>query len=250
MPLSLLRLAQVSALLLASSVMPAAAVVQGREEAGLGRHAVMVLTDRGGFCSAVVLAPTVLLTAAHCVTGAGAYRVHYKDRTGQPVMLEPRGIAVHPGYDAGAVKGRRRSIDLAMVRLREPLPAGFAAVPLSAAARPGAGERLVVGGYGLAAEGDPTTGGRFRAAELAVIEPFGPSSILVWLSDPVSGRQRSGSGACQGDSGGPVFAPDGGVLAVTVWAEGVGKSRCGALTQGLLVGPQRGWIERILAEWS
>lgn len=244
------RLAALAALAAAAAATPASAVVQGRDDGGLARHAVMVLTDRGGFCTGVVISRTVVMTAAHCVTGANAYRVHFKDASGRPVMLEPRGIAVHPGYDAGAVKGRRRSIDLALVRLGEPLPAAFAAVPLSTAARPGPGARLVVGGYGLAAEGDPTTGGRFRSAELGVIEPFGPSSILVWLSDPATGRSKAGAGACQGDSGGPVFAPDGGLAAVTVWAEGVGKSRCGALTQGLLVAPQRGWVDRILAEWS
>lgn len=241
-----------SAAILAATglAMPASAVVQGRDDGGLARHAVMVLTDRGGFCTGVVLSRTVVMTAAHCVTGATAYRVHYKDGAGQPVMLEPRGIAVHPGYDAGAVKGRRRSIDLALVRLAEPLPPGFAAVPLSTGDRPGPGARLVVGGYGLAAEGEPTSGGRFRSAELAVIEPFGPSSILVWLSDPATGRSKAGAGACQGDSGGPVFAPDGGVAAITVWAEGVGKSRCGALTQGLLVAPQRAWIDRVIAGWN
>ncbi|MHB2169892.1 S1 family peptidase [Alsobacter sp. R-9] len=232
-----------------SSLWPAVAIVQGRDDAALSRHAVMVLTDRGGFCTGIVLARTVVMTAAHCVTGASAYRVHYKDAAGQPVMLEPRAVAVHPGYDAGAVKGRRRSIDLAMIRLAEPLPAPFAAVGLSSAGRPGSGERLTVGGYGLGAEGQPTTGGRFRSTELGVIEPFGPSSILVWLTDPATGRERAGSGACQGDSGGPVFATDG-VVAVTVWAEGVGKARCGALTQGLLVAPQRAWIERVLSDWG
>jgi hypothetical protein len=251
------RLVALGAAALAAAVLaatslagPASAVVQGRDDGGLARHAVMVLTDRGGFCTGIVLSRTVVMTAAHCVTGADAYRVHFRDAAGRPVMLVPRTIAVHPGYDAGAVKGRRRSIDLALVRLGEPLPAAFAPVPLSNSARPGPGARLVVGGYGLAAEGEPTTGGRFRSAELGVIEPFGPSTILVWLSDPATGRSKPGAGACQGDSGGPVFAPDGGIAAVTVWAEGVGKSRCGALTQALLITPQRPWIDRVLAEWG
>lgn len=227
---------------------PAAAIVQGRPDAGLSRHALMVLNDRGGFCTASLIAPTVLLTAAHCVTGANAYRVHYKDGSGQPVMLEPARVAVHPGYDAGAVKGRRRSIDMALVRLSAPLP-GFVPIGLSGSGRPGPGARLTVAGYGLGTEGAPTSGGQFRTAELGVIEPFGPSSILVWLTDPATGRNASGSGACQGDSGGPIL-DGGGVVAVTVWAEGVGKARCGALTQGLLVAPQRTWIDGVLASWG
>ena len=227
---------------------PAQAVVQGRADGSLSRHALMVLNDRGAFCSASLIAPTVLLTAAHCVTGASAYRVHYKDAGGQPVMLEPAKIAVHPGYDSGAVKGRRRSIDMALVRLSAPLP-GFVPIGLSGSGRPGPNERLTVGGYGLGTEGVAVSGGQFRTAELGVIEPFGPSSILVWLTDPATGRNASGAGACQGDSGGPILDA-GGVVAVTVWAEGAGKARCGALTQGLLVAPQRAWIDGVLAGWG
>lgn len=240
-------LAAVAALAMVAGT-PAGAVVQGRSDPALARHTVMVLTNKGGFCSASVIAPTVILTAAHCVTGASAYKVHYKENDGSPVLLDPASIAVHPGYDAGAVKGRRRSIDMALVRLSAPLPSRFAPIALSAAPRPAAGDTLTVGGYGLGQEGMPTTGGQFRAADLGVIEPFGPSSILVWLTDPRTGRSASGSGACQGDSGGPVFAADG-VLAVTVWAEGPGKAACGALTQGLLVAPQRAWIDGVLAKW-
>jgi hypothetical protein len=238
-----------AAMAVATGVSPASAVVQGREDSPLARHAVMVLSNKGAFCSAAVIAPTVILTAAHCVTGASAYRIHYKEADGQPVLLEPAALAVHPGYDAGAVKGRRRSIDLALVRLGSPLPGRFAPVGLSTAGRPSAGTRLTVAGYGLGAEGAATSGGRFRTAELGVIEPFGPSSILVWLTDPATGRTGTGAGACQGDSGGPIL-DGGGVVAVTVWAEGVGKARCGALTQGLLVAPQRSWIDGVLAGWG
>ena len=206
----------VAAVVALATAGPAHAVVQGRPDTGLARHALMVLNDRGAFCSASLIAPTVLLTAAHCVTGANAYRVHYKDGGGQPVMLEPAKIAVHPGYDAGAVKGRRRSIDMALVRLTAPLP-GFEPIGLSQAGRPGPNARLTVAGYGLGVEGSAVSGGQFRTAELGVIEPFGPSSILVWLTDPATGRNASGAGACQGDSGGPIL-DGGGVIAVTVWA--------------------------------
>src|SRR6476661_133851 len=87
---------------------PAAAIVQGRDEPALARHAVMVLGDRGSFCTGVVL------TAGHCVAGASAWRIYFKDAAGTGVMLEPRTVTVHPGYDANAVKSRRPSIDLAM----------------------------------------------------------------------------------------------------------------------------------------
>jgi hypothetical protein len=39
-------------------------------------------------------------------------------------------------------------------------------------------------------------------------------------------------------------------VAVTIYAEGPGKQRCGALTQGLLVQPQRSFINTTLKKWN
>src|ERR1700709_1507191 len=90
---------------------PASAIVGGDEEAGpLARSALMVLSSRGGVCSGVVVAPDAVLTAAHCVTGASDYRVHFRGEDGQPVLLDPAGLAVHTGYDKGAMAGRRGPI--------------------------------------------------------------------------------------------------------------------------------------------
>jgi hypothetical protein len=220
----------------------AGAVVGGREDAGaLSRAGVMVLSSNGGMCSAVVLAPDAILTAAHCATGADAYRVHYRDESGEPVMIEPAERAVHPGYDRKAIEARRRSIDLALVRLPEPLPARFATATLSprTAAKD---EAVAVGGYGVLREGAAKTTGTFRVARLTVVEPYGPSAVLVWL-------EGAAAGACLGDSGGPV-AREGTVFAVISWAKGAGRSSCGRITQGVLLGPQRAWIDQTLQGWG
>ena len=37
-------------------------------------------------CSAVMVAPDVLLTAAHCVAGSREFRVHFRDQAGEPVL--------------------------------------------------------------------------------------------------------------------------------------------------------------------
>ena len=89
--------------------------------------------------------------------------------------------------------------------------------------------------------GDPRATGTFRSAALGVVEPHGPSRILVWLR-AASGR----AGGCQGDSGGPVTDGDGAVVAVTAWIGG----GCGGLTQGVLLGPQRDWLDRIVSGWG
>jgi hypothetical protein len=215
---------------------PARAIVGGTETAPGG--AVMVLSSNGGVCTGVVLAPDAVLTAGHCAGGGLEHRVHFRDAAGEPVLVPVTARAVHPGYDAGAAAGRRRSVDLALLRTASPLPARFPPATLSAAS-PRAGASLTLAGYGAARPGDPRSTGTFRSLAVPVVEPYGPSRILVWL--------RGGAGgACQGDSGGPITGADGGVVALSAWVGG----GCGGVTQGILLGPQRAWIDRRLADWD
>lgn len=222
---------------------PARAVVGGLEAGGaLARSAIMVLSSRGGVCSGVVVAPDVVLTAAHCATNAIEYRVHYREG-GEPVLIAPSAQAVHPGYDPGALKSRRRSVDLALLRLPDALPARFAPATLAETA-PAKGAGLTLGGYGVLRPGDARSTGTFREARLAAVEPYGRATILVWASDPA----RGGAGACEGDSGGPI-AEGGAVAAIVTWAAGA-RQGCGDMSQGVLVGPQRRWIDGVLAGWG
>ena len=221
----------------------AQAIVGGAEDQGpLARQSVMVLSSNGGVCSAVVVARDVVLTAAHCVTGADEHRVHFRDGTGEPVLIAPAAKAVHPGYNAKAIQSRQRSVDLALVRIPSSLPEPFERATLTAA-KPVKDETILVGGYGLAKEGDAKTTGTFRTAALRVTEPYGPSKILLWT-------QGSGAmGACQGDSGGPM-ASGSTVAAITSWSSPAKGQSCGGITQGILLGPQRDWIDRTLNAWN
>jgi hypothetical protein len=234
-----------AALLMAGtmSATAAQAIVGGAEDSGpLARRSVMVLSSNGGVCSAVVVAPDVVLTAAHCVTGAAEYRVHFRDEAGQPVLIAPAAKAVHPAYDAKAIETRRRSIDLALVRVPEPLPQRFEVASLATEGL-AAGETVTVGGWGLARRGDARTTGTFRTASLRVVEPYGPSRILLWS------RGNGAVGACQGDSGGPMAAGEA-VVAITSWSTAAQGQGCGGVTQGILVAPQRAWIDQTLASWK
>ncbi len=231
------------AAVLALAATAAQAVVGGAEDSGpLARATVMVLSSKGGVCTGVVLAPDAVLTAAHCVTGAPEHRVHFREPTGEPILVELAAKAVHPGFEPKAVAERRRSIDLALLRLETPLPARFGTAALSAAAA-GLGAPISLGGYGVATEGDARSTGTFRIAALSVVEPFGPSRILVWA------RDEAGAGACTGDSGGPI-TQGAGVFALATWATGQKGRGCGRYSQGVLLGPQRAWIDGTLAAWG
>ena len=223
---------------------PAAkAIVGGAEDDGpLARASVMVLSSNGGVCSAVVVAPDVVLTAAHCVTGAAEHRVHFRDEAGEPVLIVPAAKAVHPGYNAKAIETRQRSIDLALVRIPEALPARFERATLTAA---------------KAAENDARRRRRLRAVPRGRCEdyrhlPHGVAArgrALRPEPHPALGGGTGAAGACQGDSGGPMASG----AAVARDHELVSPARgrsCGGVTQGILLGPQRDWIDRTLKGWN
>ena len=209
-------------------------------------QAVMVLMNKpqgGGFCTGVALARDVVLTAGHCVHGARAVAVNAARAGAPPRVIEARDSVVHPEFRADAEKRRLRTIDLALLRLAEPLPAGFAPARIAPEGATRIGETFVVLGYGLTREGDERSAGTLRAGALAAREPL--SSILLWAKDPAG----KGLGVCTGDSGGPALRADGAVFALASFGAGDGKSRCGALTQATILAPHAAWIEGVLARW-
>jgi secreted trypsin-like serine protease len=237
------------ALLVAAAAQAQALVGPADEGGPLESHAVMVLKrapSGAGFCSGVVVARNVVLTAAHCVAKLDDTRVHLHEVAGRPMLWPVSAIAVHPLYRANAIKTRERSIDLALVRTADPLPDRLSPVRLSSLAAMTSGLRLRIAGFGVAREGRAETSGVLRAGTLVVRDPI--SSLILWAEDPM----KKGVGACTGDSGGPIFDESGATLiAITDWSAGDGRgSTCGRLTQGALIAPQRGWIEGVLASWG
>ena len=223
---------------------PTFAIVQGNPDQSYSHNSVMVLDNRGNVCTGVVIRQDIILTAAHCVASATDWRIHWRDENNVPILIEPKKVKIHPRYSSKAIKNRNISIDMALVKLADPLPSQFWPISLSDIQEVTLGDSVIVAGYGLSEEKNSKALGKFRSATLAVIEPYGKSKIILWLEDPLAG----GAGGCHGDSGGPLIH-NGSVIGITAWTTGKGRSDCGVYTQGVLVAPHREWIEGTIQSW-
>ena len=204
-----------------------------READAAARGAVLVLSDRGSACSGTALTRTIVITAAHCAERAQNYAVSYYEG-GAPKLIRASGVIRHPQAKTGSAV----SVDLALVKLAEPLPARFSAAALDdSGLQPGG--RARIGGYGPVNGGDDASAGKFREAELHVLPPALPRFMRIGAA----GGSLSEFRICSGDSGGGVFSASGLLTGVTAQRERLGGAKeCGPAAQAVRIAPQIEWI--------
>jgi len=150
-----------------------------------------------GRCTGVVLAQTIVLTAAHCIPSGEKFWVgsNMGGESSPPSRLSAVDeIVPHPLWsrrDAG-------SPDLAILKLAKPLPDRF--IPATLSARHLAeGDSLIAAGYGKASADEAKPAPVLRMVLLRVSQAFRGWAILTSV-----GEDRAGG--APGDSGGPLFA--------------------------------------------
>src|ERR1700736_2359839 len=104
---------------------PAHAIVGGGAPSaeGVGRSVVTIVGSRGNFCTGAVIAPKLVLTAAHCVQPGADYKIVEYGADRQPSLQDVRTVAVHPAFNMQAMLAHRATADVALLQLDAPAKA-------------------------------------------------------------------------------------------------------------------------------
>ncbi|GBG25224.1 Serine protease 56 [Hondaea fermentalgiana] len=187
-------------------------------------------------CGASLIAPDVVLSAAHCAARAVAVSVGSLQRSGAPRILIQEKL-VHPDYNTS----KSQANDVVLFKLAssvsdvEPAQLNFGD---NAEALEAQGVPVVVAGWGSHAEDSTSSDDREDLVEAdieIVADTFCANSssygsLFNANTMICAGNITGGEDACQGDSGGPLFYENdilGGVVQVGVTSFGYGCARAG-----------------------
>jgi hypothetical protein len=231
---------------------PALAVVRGavsRDPNGVRASVVRVENSNGELCSGAMIAPDLVLTAAHCVLQRAAYRVVGVDRSFRPRAVMAVAAAMHPAFVPGTTPRTQPGVDLAILKLAQPLGPDFTPLDVYASGRIGRGDPVALAGFGVAVDGRSATARTLRETRLVTLGPYPAANRVLAVVDEERLAEVPGAGACRGDSGGPILGGGAGryqLLGIVSWSSGPfgmpTESPCGGVTAVTPVAEHTSWI--------
>jgi hypothetical protein len=142
---------------------------------------VVRITSGGGGCTATIVGPRVIITAAHCASNGATARFTYGGKAYEATI---RRSPIYPGRDH----------DISIGTLNQDI---VGAVPMKIGGVATVGTELTILGYGCTAP--PGTGGNDGILRI------GKSVVVGFSNYDMVSRRPGGAALCYGDSGGPAF---------------------------------------------
>ena len=220
-----------------------------RNTNGLRRSVVRVESSRGEICSGAVIAPDLVLTAAHCVDDRAGYRVVVVDRGFRQRVVRAIAAAMHPAFVHGTTPRTQPGVDLAILKLEQPLGGDFVPLDPRAASRVASGEPVEIAGFGVEAESKKGSARVLRQTQVVSLGTLQVANRVLVVADGERLARVPGAGACRGDSGGPIVRRGPGgyqLVGIVSWSSGAMASRrataCGGLTAVTPVAEHASWI--------
>ncbi|MBE7201253.1 MAG: trypsin-like serine protease [Parafilimonas terrae] len=240
---------------------PASAVINGtstRDPDGARSFVVRIESTEGEICSGTLIAPDLVLSAAHCVMRPAGYSVVGVDRGFRQRRTQVIASTMHPDFVPGTTPEEQPGVDLALLKLERPLGPDFMPLDPRGAGSISTGEPVDIAGFGVVAENRRGSARVLRLAHLVSIGSLQVANRVTVVTDRRRMAETSGAGACLGDSGGPILTGGPGgyrLVGVVSWSsgalqQGTRRTACGGFTAVTPVAEHVGWISARAAELS